>query len=213
MFNLQNTLYPNRVYSFTGPRYAKVFRHFYGSALGSLYGKYSKVHTRTQLIYTASLNIVTSSRTAHHRHTKYTQCQRTHTNHTGQHSSTRYGEASCRSYLTKSLLARQITINDECLLEDSARLEQHARVLGGGLRAEVAVRVHLADCFLLNASLIAASVEGRRSAGRTARATRWWPLARQRGRPPQPRRAAAHPRVALGSAPAYPKAPRCSGAG
>ena len=110
--------------------------------------KYSKVHTRTQLIYTASLNIVTSSRTAHHRHTKYTQCQRTHTNHTGQHSSTRYGEASCRSYLTKSLLARQITINDECLLEDSARLEQHARVLGCGLRAEVAVRVHLADCFL-----------------------------------------------------------------
>jgi hypothetical protein len=80
-------------------------------------------------------------------------------------------------------------------------------VLGCGLRAEVAVRVHLADCFLLNASLIAASVEGRRSAGRTARATRWWPLARQRGRPPQPRRAAAHPRVALGSAPAYPKAP------
>ena len=34
-------------------------------------------------------------------------------------------------------------------------------MLGGGLRAEVAVRVHLADCFLLNASLIAASVEGR----------------------------------------------------
>ena len=125
--------------------------------------KYSKVHTRTQLIYTASLNIVTSSRTAHHRHTKYTQCQRTHTNHTGQHSSTRYGEASCRSYLTKSLLARQITINDECLLEDSARLEQHARVLGGGLRAEVAVRVHACTLRIafLNASLIAASVEGR----------------------------------------------------
>jgi hypothetical protein len=50
--------------------------------------------------------------------------------------------------LTKSLLARQITINDERLLEDGARLEQHARVLGGGLRAEVAVRVHLADSFL-----------------------------------------------------------------
>ena len=116
-------------------------------------------HTDTTYLYgfTQYSNFISDSAPPTHK----VYAMPTHTNHTGQHSSTRYGEASCRSYLTKSLLARQITINDECLLEDSARLEQHARVLGGGLRAEVAVRVHLADCFLLNASLIAASVEGR----------------------------------------------------
>jgi hypothetical protein len=46
---------------------------------GSLpYDTYSKVHTRIQLIYTASLNIVTSSRTAHHRHTRYAMPTHTH---------------------------------------------------------------------------------------------------------------------------------------